>query len=266
LLFVDETGIPLPIAPGEVLLLLTGVLVSSDAFSPWIILPAVFLAMLAGMGTGYGWARTIGQTGLQSLAERVHATEVYERARKRLQTATPWGIAVARLLPGMRPYATLVSGAAEVDIRTFSLGAVPALVVWELVWVAVGVAVGLPVAHLLGRFERVVLRGGVLVALAVVAWFAIRRASDDTRGGVASLAPRLRAFLALVVDTTIVLSAVAGLFGVGERVLGVRISGWIQIVVAACLLLALLIVGRFKQTPGETLFETQYWQGAQASP
>lgn len=266
LLFVDEAGIPLPIAPNEALLLLVGVLIASDAFPPWAIVPAAYLAMAAGMMAGYVWARTVGQSGLQSLAERVHAGQVFERAQARLKSSSAWGIAVARLVPGVRPYATLVSGAAGVDIRTFLLGALPALLLWEIVWIAAGILVGLPIALFLGRFERLALRGAILIALGVVAWLSVRDASADRRGGIARVTPRLRAFLALAVDAAIVLSVVGGLFAIGRRVLQVSADGWIELIVAAFLLIGLLIVGRSNQTPGETLFDTHYWHHLTVNP
>src|SRR5690349_11015179 len=115
LLLIDEAGIPVPIAPPEVVLVVTGVLIAGGAFPLWGMIPAVFLAMLLGMIAGYTWAKTLGQDGLTALAERVHAVDVYNRAQARLRGARPWGIAVSRMVPGIRPYATLISGAAEVD-------------------------------------------------------------------------------------------------------------------------------------------------------
>jgi membrane protein DedA with SNARE-associated domain len=260
LLFVDEAGLPLPIAPSEALLLLTGVLIASDAFPLWIIVPADYLAMAIGMMTGYGWARTVGQSGLQAIAERVHATEAYDRAQARLKSASWWGIAVARMVPGLRPYVTLASGAAEIDIRTVALGAFPALLLWEIIWVLVGMLVGLPVAHFLGRFEKLALRGAILVVLGIVIWFAVRDSSADRRGGLARITPRLRASLALAVDAGVVLSIVGGLFAIGRRVTRVSTNGWIEPLVAALLLIVLLIIARRRPTPGETLFDTHYWQ------
>lgn len=264
LLLVDEAGIPLPFAPNEALLLLTGVLVASGAFPLWSIFLAAFIAMALGMLAGYGWARTLGQNGLQAIAERVGATSAYERVRARLKSAGPFGIAVCRLIPGLRPYATLVSGAADVDIRTFCLGAFPALLVWEVVWILAGMLVGLPIAHFLGRFEKIAVRGVILVILAIVSWLAIRDVTPDERGGITRIAPRLRASLALAVDSTIVLCLVGGTFAVGRRFLQASADGWIEIIVAAFLLTVLLVVGRTNQTPGEALFETHYWHQAPA--
>lgn len=259
LLFVDESGVPLPIAPNEGLLLVTGILISSGAFPAWVIGPLAYLAMVGGMLAGYGWARAVGQSGLASLAERLRATAAYERAQARLQQAGPTGIFVARLIPGLRPYATLVSGAAGVDLRTFLVGALPALLLWEIVWVLAGVLVGLPVALLLGRFEKLALRGAILVALGVIVWLAVRDASAARRGGIARLTPRFRALLALAVDTGIVASVVGGLFAIGRRITEVSADGWVELLVMAFLLIVLLLIGRNSQTPGEGLFDTQYW-------
>lgn len=259
LLFADEAGLPVPIAPSEGLLLLTGVLISSDAFPLWLIGSAAFLAMTLGMLAGYGWARIVGQSGLQALAQRVRATTVIDRAQRRLQSASPWGIAVARLVPGVRPYATLVSGAAAVDLRTFVLGAAPALLLWEVFWVLAGMLVGLPVAHLLGRFQKVALRGVILAVLGTMVWFAIRNVAPERRGGVMRIAPRLRASLAFLFDAGTVVSVVSGVFAIGREVLEASRNGWIEVLVSAVLLIVLLVVSRGMQTPGERLFETQYW-------
>lgn len=262
LLFVDEAGLPLPIAPNEALLLLMGVLVASGEFSIWVVFPAAFLAMVAGMVAGYGWARTVGQTGLVALAGRLNATNVYDRALSHLQSAGPLGIGATRMLPGVRPYATLISGAAEVDLRTFLLGAVPALVVWQIGWCVLGMLVGLPVAHFLGHFEKLVVRGIILVALGAVVLFAVREESPDRRGALANLTPRLRATLALFTDAGIVASIVGGLFLIARLLVDVEADGWIEILCASVALLLLLVAGRSIQTPGETLFDTHYWHRA----
>src|SRR6185437_1626855 len=133
LLFIDEAGVPRPIAPNELLLLIGGVLISAGGLSAWVFYPAALLAMTAGMLLGYSWARLVGQHGVTLLVRRVHAGVVYERGRTRLAAAGPVGIAVARLLPGVRPWATLCCGASEIRLRSFLAGALPALVLWEVV-------------------------------------------------------------------------------------------------------------------------------------
>lgn len=259
LLFVDEAGLPLPIAPNEGLLLLVGVLIASGELSIWLIFPAAYVAMTAGMVAGYSWARSVGGTGLASLAERLRATDAYNMAQSHLQSAGPMGIAVTRMLPGVRPYATLISGAAEVKLRTFLLGALPALLLWQIGWIVLGMLVGLPVAHLLGHFEKIALRGAILIVLGIVVLFAVRGESDDRRGALANLAPRLRATLALCTDAGVVAVFVGGIVLIADRIGGFEISGWVGILAGALLLSLLLVAGRRIHTPGETLFDTHYW-------
>src|SRR5437588_4619891 len=112
LLFVDEKGVPLPFAPNEGLLLVAGILVGAGSLPLVVIMPTAFVAMGAGMLASYSWSRAVGPAGLQAIAVKVHAVKVYERAQARLRSASPWGIAVTRLIPGVRPYATMVCGAA----------------------------------------------------------------------------------------------------------------------------------------------------------
>jgi hypothetical protein len=51
-------------------------------------------------------------------------------------------------------------------MRTFPLGAAPALLIWEIAWIALGMLVGLPVAHYWGRFEKLAVRSGLLLITA----------------------------------------------------------------------------------------------------
>ncbi|MHB8577055.1 MAG: DedA family protein, partial [Dehalococcoidia bacterium] len=158
LLFIDETGVPVPIAPNEVLLILGGVLAQTGAFPIELFYTAAFVSMLAGMLTGYGWARAVGRPGLDRLIRLFGAQGVYQKLVARLEAAGPAGIGFVRLLPGARPWATLVSGAIGLPPRRFLLGAVPALIAWQGGWTLLGVLVGVPAEHFLGRFERLALR------------------------------------------------------------------------------------------------------------
>src|SRR5689334_14418238 len=73
LLFADETGLPMPFAPNELLLIIAGVLIRSGALSLWAFVPVALIVMTAGMLVGYGWARVVGQPGLARLVRLVHA-------------------------------------------------------------------------------------------------------------------------------------------------------------------------------------------------
>jgi membrane protein DedA with SNARE-associated domain len=53
LLFAEEAGLPLPIAPGEAVLLGAGLLVATGSVPFWLAMPAECASVLAGVLTGY---------------------------------------------------------------------------------------------------------------------------------------------------------------------------------------------------------------------
>lgn len=229
LLLLDEAGLPLPLAPSEILLIFAGLLVASAVIPMWIILPAAACTMTAGMLAGYSWARVLGNKGLGDLAEKVHASEAYHRASSRLASASPVTIFLARLVPGVRPYATLVSGAAEVPFSTFLLGALPALLLWELVLTGIGLLIGWPAARYLGAVERMAFQGGLLVVLGLGAYFGLRQAAEGVKVPARWIPPRFRVVLVLALDTGIVGCIVAGMILLARQIFGITGDTWIDI-------------------------------------
>ena len=47
LLFAEESGVPLPLVPGDVLLIVAGLFIANGAISPWAFFPIAFLAVAA---------------------------------------------------------------------------------------------------------------------------------------------------------------------------------------------------------------------------
>jgi membrane-associated protein len=221
LLFVDEVGVPLPFAPNEVLLLISGLLVASGVLVPSLFLPLAFLAMVAGMLTAFAWARTLGSNRLYDLAERIGAERPYERALHRVRSASVGGIALSRLLPGVRVYATLAGGASGIRFRRFLMGAIPALIVWVAALVLVGYLVGRPAASLISRVDSLILTGGLLMVLGVGSFLVVRRVPRDPidEDRMSAVPRSLRYLLALAVDLGIVGSIVTGLAGIAGHFL-----------------------------------------------
>ena len=174
LLFLEEAGLPLPVAPGEAVLIGAGLLVASGAAPVWLMVPLAYLAVIAGVLTGYTWARRIGPKRVHALAVRLHAGGPYDRAAARLRAATPIQIAASRLLPGLRVYTSLVAGAVGLNLGRFMTGVLPASALWVAVFLGLGLFVGAPVERLLGRFETYGLRAAV-VAVVVVVWVVAAR-------------------------------------------------------------------------------------------
>jgi membrane-associated protein len=212
LLFAEESGVPLPFAPGDGILIAAGVLIANGALAPWIFVPIACCAVLGGALTGYSWTRAIGSRGLYALAARLRATKMLDRVTDRLRSAGPAGIAVCRLLPGLRVYTSLVAGAAGVELRPFLLGTIPSIIVWVCGFTLLGALVGIPAQHFLGQAGKVALNAAMLAGVGLGGYFALRHIPAAERGNNAlQRTPRPgRLALALALDVGIVASVVSG--------------------------------------------------------
>ena len=165
LVFIEEAGVPLPLLPGDGLLIACGVLAANHAVDASDAIPALCVAAVGGALVGYGWARAIGRPGLDALSRRVRAGQLVARAAERLRAEGSGGIIVCRLLPGLRVYTSLVAGASGMEARVFVIGLVPAVVLWVGGFVGIGFAIGVPAERVLSHGEQVALNS-VVVALA----------------------------------------------------------------------------------------------------
>jgi membrane-associated protein len=264
MLYLDEVGVPLPFAPNEVLLVLAGLLMATGAVAPWMFLPLALPAMIAGMLTGFGWARALGSERLRALAQKLHAERAYDRATARVQQASSRSIAVTRLIPGVRTYATLVAGASGLPVRVFVAGAVPALTVWLAVWVGIGVAVGAPAEHLLRGFERLATGGVLLIAAGAGAYLAIRKvpsADEDLEGMMSQVPSWERLTLAVILDFGVVATIVSGADRVIRAAAHVRHVGLrdFLVLIGAVIVVYVVITRRGPgATAGERLLKVSY--------
>ena len=229
LLFVEEAGLPLPVAPGEAVLIGAGLLVAGGTAPVWLIAPLAYLAVICGVLTGYTWAHRIGPERVHALAARLHAAGPYDRAAARLRAATPLQIAVSRLLPGLRVYTSLVAGAVSLNLGRFMTGVLPASALWVVTFMGLGIFAGAPVERLLGRFEAYGLRAAVVVAVIAVWVLAARRVpagetstTDEHGRGKWRLAAALGVDLAAV-------GCVAGALSQSEYTAGLEAAGFTEI-------------------------------------
>jgi len=210
LLFLEEAGLPLPVAPGEAVLLGAGLLISAGTDPGWLVIPLAYLSVLAGVATAYWWAHRIGPRRVRSLAHRLHMGGPYDRATSRLRAANSMQIAGSRLLPGLRVYTSLVAGAVGLDRRRFAIGVLPASALWVAVFVGLGYFVGVRVERLLGYVAGYGLEGALILVIAI-AWVLAARwlpAPRDEEKVRVSPAP-WRLPLALIIDFLLVLVVVA---------------------------------------------------------
>jgi membrane protein DedA with SNARE-associated domain len=254
LLFLEEAGLPLPVAPGEAALIGAGLLVASGAVPVWVMAPLAYVAVIGGVLTGYAWAHRIGPKRVHALAVRLHAGGPYDRAAARLRAATPIQVALSRLLPGLRVYTSLVAGAVGLKVGQLMIGVLPASALWVAAFLGLGLFVGAPIEPVLGRFETYGLRAAV-VALVVVVWVvAARRMPADKRAAAAERR-RSRWRLAGAVGLDLIaISIVVGALSL-FTIIARGDSDELDFMAAIFALLSILYLLVARQTVGHTLGE-----------
>jgi len=102
LLFVEECGLPLPMAPGDVILLVGGMAVATGRVNLVVVVVCVSGALILGAFTGREIFARIGAWPLWSIAGRLGATGLLDKAARRLRQGGWRCIFVCRLVPGLR--------------------------------------------------------------------------------------------------------------------------------------------------------------------
>jgi DNA-binding transcriptional ArsR family regulator len=177
------------------------------------------------------------------------------------------GVALSRLIPGLRIYTTLVAGAVRVRRRTFIAAMVPSTVVWVGVFVALGTVVGIPVEHFFNQVERLAVQGAILIVMGLGGYLAIRRTPPATGAGLVRLPRMVRASIAAAVDIGVIASIVTGLLALGRRLFGIGIgASWLDAVIAMAVAGVVYVVVARRgagATVGEALLQTSYVSGRQ---
>ncbi len=110
LMFIEETGIPLPFAPGDLVLAIGGIAVAGGRVNPALLVGAVAVTITLGAIIGWGVAEFLAWKRLMRVAEPLHARGPLERAAGFLQRGGWRAVFTARLIPGLRVYTTQVAG------------------------------------------------------------------------------------------------------------------------------------------------------------
>ncbi|MGI8610585.1 MAG: hypothetical protein ACR2MY_15405, partial [Candidatus Dormibacteria bacterium] len=110
LLFTEETGVPLPFAPGEIVLLAGGLLLATGGLNPLIFIPLAIAACVAGSVLGFGWAAAAGPEGLYKVARKLHKEKALQRVEDRIKSAGAVGLGGGRVARRPGSYPTTVQG------------------------------------------------------------------------------------------------------------------------------------------------------------
>jgi len=262
LLFLEEAGVPLPFAPGELTLLAGGLLIAAGGLNAWIFYPMAYVVCVAGAVVGYSWARVVGERGMTGLAERFHQAKALKRVSRRMSAAGPVGVGTSRLIPGLRIYTTLVAGAFGVKRRTFLEGLIPSTAVWVGVYVTLGIVAGIPVEHFLTKLARLAVQGAILLVIGLGGYLAIRRAPDRSQAPLVNMPGWVKTTLAALIDLGVVATVLTGLLALVRRVTGTGVTAsWADAVVLLAALAALYLFVTRRSTGatlGEALLHATY--------
>jgi len=175
LMFLEELGVPLPFAPGDLVLAIGGIAIAGGRVNPAVFVGAVGVTILIGALLGREIFALLGWRRLMRVAEPLHARGALERVSGLLQRGGWRAVFTARLIPGLRVHTTQVAGVSQVPRGTYLAGLLPATVVYIAAFVGLGAAVGRPVLGLIHEAEHQVLLAVGLV-MAVVVIFLLTRA------------------------------------------------------------------------------------------
>ena len=175
LMFIEETGVPLPFAPGDIVLAIGGISVAGGRVNPAMLVGAVAVSITIGAVIGLEAAGLLGWERLMKVAEPIGARAPLERAAGLLQRGGWRAVFTARLIPGLRVYTTQVAGVSHMPLRTFLGGLLPANAVYIAGFVGLGAAFGRPILALIHAAEQQLLIA-LLLLVALVAIFLLTRA------------------------------------------------------------------------------------------
>jgi energy-coupling factor transport system substrate-specific component len=154
LLFIEECGVPLPFAPGDLVLAIAGIAIAGGRVNALVMVAAVLAATTIGAAIGREIFALVGWDRLLKLADRLRARTPLERASGLLRRSGWRGVFTARLIPGLRIYTTQVAGVARMPRLTFYAGLVPATALYVAAFVGLGVAFGHPILQLIRAAEH----------------------------------------------------------------------------------------------------------------
>jgi membrane-associated protein len=160
--------------PGDSLLFAAGLLVSTGVFDQplWLVCLLISLAAIAGNMTGYWIGYQAGPRVFNRPNSKLFRAEYVEKAETFFAKYGARSLILARFVPIVRTFITVMAGAARMDLRRYTLFTVIGGVLW---------GTGLPVlGYLLGGVE-VIANNLEIIALVIVALSVIPMAVELRR-------------------------------------------------------------------------------------
>src|ERR1700730_18615440 len=215
LVFIEESGIPVPFAPGDLLLIIAGIAIASDTVEPIPMVAALLATSVLGAMIGREVFAAVGRPALMKAADALGFRPALERATRLLRSRGAPAVFIGRLIPGLRISTTQVAGVSKMPRLTFAAGLIPSVVVYIAFFVGLGELAGHPAVRLFRR--------GALTALEPIVLGVRRELADTIDAAIFPTSewrqyPLVRRLWAVLIDLAIVfivailiLTAVSGL-------------------------------------------------------
>jgi membrane-associated protein len=117
--------------PGDSLLFTAGLLAAGGLIAPlWVLLVLLPLAAIAGNLVGYWIGRTAGPAVFTRPDSRLFKAAYVERAQAFFDRNGSRTILLARFVPIVRTFATVMAGAAKMDARRYAVSSVIGGILW----------------------------------------------------------------------------------------------------------------------------------------
>jgi membrane-associated protein len=166
--------------PGDSLLFTAGLLVAGGLVAPlWVVLLLLPVAAVAGNLVGYWIGRTAGPAVFDRPDSRLFKAEYVHRSRGFFERNGARTVLLARFIPIVRTFATVMAGAARMDFRRFALYSVLGGILWAAGVTLLGFSLG-QVAVVRDHVELFIL-GIVAVSLVPVGLELLRKRRTGQR-------------------------------------------------------------------------------------
>jgi energy-coupling factor transport system substrate-specific component len=183
-LFVEEVGVPLPFAPGDLLLAIAGIAIAAGRVNPLAMVGFAVAAILVGAILGREVFALLGWERLMRVARPLHAHGPLQRAADLMRDNGWRAIFTARLIPGLRVHTTQVAGVSRMQRHQFVAGLAPATAVYVTAFVGLGWAFGRPILALIHQAEHQLLLLALAVGVPVALALALRAPARRTLASV----------------------------------------------------------------------------------
>jgi membrane-associated protein len=154
LCFVEECGLPLPFAPGDIMLMIGGLAIANHEVHPVLFVGLVFLASVTGAFAGREIFARLGRPALMRLAGWLHAKPALLKAEQMVRRSGWRAVLVGRLIPGLRVHTTQIAGVSQMPRTAFLRGLVPAAAIYITAFTTVGIVVGPSALQLLHHLQH----------------------------------------------------------------------------------------------------------------